>query len=267
MLYGSNQKKYLVTAPTFFKIQAISPIFIFTQVNQDELHWKEQKYTKLLKFTSIPSYYIVQYHRVETNLGVVCQSIHSSISISISEGSISKSLLSQLTPTNAILPSHTRWGISSSLKQIQDILWFFKVPSKHAFCEPETWNIHFVSTLTFPGFFLAMSLPFPPSRLPIWAKLEVTSTEGKIWRKKLKMLDRDRAGGFVPFASGFERAHLISLLDVQVRMLEIHWHMWLQSNSIQTQYQILGILWTSQNYLCQSWTVFFAASLMWNSTT
>ena len=91
----------------------------------------------------------MQYHRVETNLGVVCQSIHSSISISISEGSISKSLLSQLTPTNAILPSHTRWGISSSLKQIQDILWFFKVPSKHAFCEPETWKIHFVSTLTF----------------------------------------------------------------------------------------------------------------------
>ena len=170
-------------------------------------------------------------------------------SISISEGSISKRLLSQLTPTNAILPSHTRWGISSSLKQIQDILWFFKVPSKHAFCEPETWKIHFVSTLTFPGFFLAMSLPFPPSRLPIWAKLEVTSTEGKISRKKLKMLDRDRAGGFVPFASGFERAHLISLLDVQVWMLEIYWHMWLQSNSIQTQYQILGILWTSQNYL------------------
>ena len=79
-----QKKKYLVTAPTFFKIQAISPIFIFTQVNQDELHWKEQKYTKLLKFTSIPSYYIVQYHRVETNMGVVCQSIHSSISISIS---------------------------------------------------------------------------------------------------------------------------------------------------------------------------------------
>ena len=40
----------------------------------------------------------------------------------------------------------------------------------------------------------------------------------------INIFDRDRAGGFVPFSSGFGPTHLISLLDVQVPMhtLEIH---------------------------------------------
>ena len=40
----------------------------------------------------------------------------------------------------------------------------------------------------------------------------------------LNILDRDRAGGFVPFSSGFEASHLVSLLDVQVPKptLELH---------------------------------------------